>query len=159
MEKEKYIIEVDLQKYIKEQNKLYNINLNLFDLSKDKDNKINLINKNIALKDTNKIKKEILLEENTEYKFLLKIISRGNIDKIEQVIFNTKDEYDTEKIKIVKKKIQISQNPMANWRKENERYWFLRRIQEVHIARQRRRYGSRYRSRRRVHGNHQFLRQ
>ena len=121
MEKEKYIIEVDLQKYIKEQNKLYNINLNLFDLSKDKDNKINLINKNIALKDTNKIKKEILLGENTEYKFLLKIISRGNIDKIEQVIFNTKDEYDTEKIKIVKKKIQISQNPMANWRKENER--------------------------------------
>lgn len=121
MEKEKYIIEVDLQKYIREPNKLYNINLNLFDLSKDKNNKMNLINKNIVLKDINKITKEILLTGNTEYKLLLKIISRGSIDKIEQIIFNTKEEYDTEKIKIIKKKIQFSQNPIANWRKENDR--------------------------------------
>ena len=121
MEEQEYILEIDLEKYINEKNKLYKIELNIFDLQKEKNNKIAIFNNNIVLKDKKNIITKLVLKTDIKYKLLLKIISRGNIDKIEQVIFNTKEDCITDHIKIRKNQIEISHNPSANWRKEQGR--------------------------------------
>ena len=98
MEEQEYILEIDLEKYINEKNKLYKIELNIFDLQKEKNNKIAIFNNNIVLKDKKNIITKLVLKTDIKYKLLLKIISRGNIDKIEQVIFNTKEDCITDHI-------------------------------------------------------------
>ena len=145
MKKNKYVIEIKLDNYLKEKDKLYKVEIYLCDLENSKKE---IFNENIEL-NSEKIKCEILLNENKDYKILLKIISSGKIEKIEQIIFNTSKEYILGNINIVKsenyeakysednkykyhpidtngvininKKKLISQNPVNNWREENGR--------------------------------------
>lgn len=141
MEKLKYIVEINLVDYLKEKNHLYKVEIFLCDFESTKKS---IFNKNLSLCMQEKIKFEILLNKNKDYKILLKITLRGKIEKIEQIIFNTKENYISEKIKIkenkndeeensknaIHNKIQkishdevklFAQNPVSNWRKEKER--------------------------------------